>query len=297
VGGGLAAFGTLALTGTQFLHNIAQGNGGGLAHLSNSGRLVNALFAGNSAAGAGAALYLSSPLGATILHATIAGATAGGGASAIAVMTGTVGITNSIIASYTVGISVTDGTARESHNLFFGNGNNFLGTVAVGGGSQTAAPRFVGPEVDDYHLRRGSPARGLGVDAGITRDIDGDVRPQGGAFDAGYDQFVNAPPVAAGDAYTVSAGIPLVVAAAPGVLANDTDANSDALTSLLASAPATGILNLSSNGGFTYTPAAGFTGVVTFSYRAFDSEAVSDQATVTLTVAAAKLYLPIVRRQ
>ena len=86
------------------------------------------------------------------------------------------------------------------------------------------------------------------------------------------------------------------MAAGPGVLANDTDANSDALTSLLASAPGAGILNLSSNGGFTYTPAAGFTGVVTFNYRAFDSEAVSNQATVTLTVAAAKLYLPLVKR-
>ena len=58
-------------------------------------------------------------------------------------VSGTAGITNSIIASFTTGISVTGGSARESHNLFSGNANNLLGVV-VGGGSLTAPPRIRG---------------------------------------------------------------------------------------------------------------------------------------------------------
>ena len=187
-GGGLFSGYALAVTDTQFLRNTAQGSGGGLAHTTNSGQLVNALFAGNAAGGAGGALYLSSPLNETILHATIAGAAPGSSGSAIAILSGTVGITNSIIASYTVGISLTAGTARESHSLFFGDGNNTLGPVTHGGGGLTANPRFVRPEVDDYHLRLGSPAIDAGENAGIAFDIDGDPRPLENGFDIGYDE-------------------------------------------------------------------------------------------------------------
>src|SRR5207248_10096770 len=64
-------------------------------------------------------------------------------------------------------------------------------------------------------------------------------------------------PVAANDSYAVSKNNALTVAA-PGVLANDTDANGDALTAVLVSGPAHGSVALNANGSFTYTPAAGY---------------------------------------
>src|SRR5207247_4119985 len=74
---------------------------------------------------------------------------------------------------------------------------------------------------------------------------------------------VNDPPVAANESYTTAEEARLTVAA-PGVLANDTDVDGDALTAALASGPAHGTLTLNSNGSFTYTPAAAYNGPDTF---------------------------------
>jgi VCBS repeat-containing protein len=90
-------------------------------------------------------------------------------------------------------------------------------------------------------------------------------------------------PVAASDSYAVSKNNPLTVSA-PGVLANDTDANGDALTAILVSGPAHGTLTLSANGSLTYTPASGYTGGDSFTYKANDGQLDSNVATVALTV-------------
>jgi hypothetical protein len=86
------------------------------------------------------------------------------------------------------------------------------------------------------------------------------------------------PPVAVQDSYRTRAGTPLVVGAA-GVLANDSDADGD--RSLRAvqvpthptygTWPQHGTVTLQENGGFTYTPAAGFSGQDGFFYRVVDS--------------------------
>jgi hypothetical protein len=71
----------------------------------------------------------------------------------------------------------------------------------------------------------------------------------------------------------------------PGVLANDSDADGDALTAVLVSEPENGTLALSPNGSFVYHPADGFTGEDHFIYQAVDtSSAASNQTTVTITV-------------
>ncbi len=295
VGGGLAAANSLALTATQFISNSAAGSGGGLVHTFGNGRLVNALFASNDAPDGGAALYLTSPGDVQLLHTTILGGPFGG--TGVTVSTGTVGITNSIIATYTVGISVTTGSARESHNLFFGNGSNALG-VAAGGGSLTAAPQFVAPQHGDYHLRRGSPARNLGLGAGVTTDADGDARPPTGGVDAGLDEYIEATPLAGGDAYTLSAGLTLNVSAPLGVLVNDSDPNADTLTALLVSQPAAGTLSLAPDGGFVYTRPSGYSGMVAFTYRAYDGVSSSSPVSVILTLLEIdnSIYLPLIRR-
>ena len=56
------------------------------------------------------------------------------------------------------------------------------------------------------------------------------------------------------------------------MLANDTDVDGDALTVVLRRAGARH-LTLNANGAFTYTPAAGFTGTDSFTYRACDGSA------------------------
>ncbi|MBL8344626.1 MAG: tandem-95 repeat protein [Rubrivivax sp.] len=102
----------------------------------------------------------------------------------------------------------------------------------------------------------------------------------------------NSAPVALNDVYTVAQGGTLSVAA-PGVLANDTDANGDNLFAWRVSSPATGTISFASNGGFTYRPPAGFTGTVTFGYRAYDTRfAFSPRATVTINVVGAANQAP-----
>jgi hypothetical protein len=96
----------------------------------------------------------------------------------------------------------------------------------------------------------------------------------------------NAAPVAVNDSYTTPEGTPLTVAA-PGVLANDSDADGNPLSAALVSNVTHGTLSLNANGGFSYTPTAGYSGADSFTYRASDGSLNSNTATVSLSVAAA----------
>ena len=89
--------------------------------------------------------------------------------------------------------------------------------------------------------------------------------------------------MAANDSYSVNENTVLSVAA-KGVLANDTDADGDTLTAVLASGSAHGALTLNADGSFSYTPATGYSGTDRFTYRAFDGTAYSNIATVNLTI-------------
>ena len=93
----------------------------------------------------------------------------------------------------------------------------------------------------------------------------------------------NAAPTAANDNYPARRDETLAVAA-PGVLANDSDSNSDPLTVRLDRNVAHGTLTLQSNGSFSYAPAAGFTGTDDFTYAASDGKTESAVATVTIAV-------------
>jgi VCBS repeat-containing protein len=92
-------------------------------------------------------------------------------------------------------------------------------------------------------------------------------------------------PVAGADLYSVDEDGTLGVPAA-GVLANDTDADGDALSATQESGPANGSLEFSADGSFTYRPNANFFGTDTFAYRAGDGTAASEVTTVTIQVTA-----------
>ncbi len=94
----------------------------------------------------------------------------------------------------------------------------------------------------------------------------------------------NEAPVAVDDAYTTDEDTPLVVAAVPGVLGNDSDFESDPLTAVVDTAPASGTLTLDPDGSFTYTPNPDFNGTDSFTYHANDGSSDSNVATVALTI-------------
>jgi subtilisin-like proprotein convertase family protein len=96
-------------------------------------------------------------------------------------------------------------------------------------------------------------------------------------------------PLAVDDAYTVAAGTRL---SGSSVLANDSDPNDDTLSAVPATGPQHGTLALAPNGTFAYTPADGFTGRDTFTYRAADATESSSPATVTITVTSASRPAP-----
>ncbi len=96
----------------------------------------------------------------------------------------------------------------------------------------------------------------------------------------------NRAPAAANDAYSVSQGSTLSVAA-PGILFNDVDPDGDPITASLLTSTANGALTFGANGGFTYKPTDAFSGADTFTYQARDASLASAAATVTITVNAA----------
>ena len=93
------------------------------------------------------------------------------------------------------------------------------------------------------------------------------------------------PPVGVADSYTTNFETQLVVDTTFGVLSNDTDPDvGDVLSAVLDTDVSNGTLTLGSDGGFTYTPDAGFSGTDSFDYVASDNTEDSAVVTVTLTV-------------
>ncbi|WKZ32673.1 MAG: Ig-like domain-containing protein [Thermodesulfobacteriota bacterium] len=91
---------------------------------------------------------------------------------------------------------------------------------------------------------------------------------------------VNDSPLAADDSAFTFRGMPVVI----NVLANDSDIDGDALTVASIAAPQNGTAGINPDQTVTYTPAEGFVGIDSFTYRAYDGAVESNSATVTITV-------------
>ena len=144
-------------------------------------------------------------------------------------------------------------------------------------------------------------AVGLGAQSDNTRRFTGlldDARIYGSALSASQVAALanvgggNTAPVAGADSYSTPQDTQLVQTA-PGVLSNDTDANSDPLTAVLNVNVIHGTLALNANGGFTYTPTTGYSGPDNFTYHANDGTANSNIVTVSLTVTASAATQPL----
>jgi hypothetical protein len=95
----------------------------------------------------------------------------------------------------------------------------------------------------------------------------------------------NTPPVAKADTFQAIGNVTIPVAA-PGVLVNDTDAETPGGLSVVAGTVATtngGTATLAADGSFTFLSAAGFTGTDSFSYTVTDGS-LTATGTVTMTV-------------
>jgi VCBS repeat-containing protein len=105
------------------------------------------------------------------------------------------------------------------------------------------------------------------------------VGQSGGAAPPAY----NTPPVATGDSYATALGTKLI-AGAGSLLANDTDADGNALSAILVSQPMYGKLKLNADGSFVYAPSKHFSGLDSFSYKVSDGWSLSNAAIVTIQV-------------
>ncbi|MCI0462753.1 MAG: tandem-95 repeat protein, partial [Gemmataceae bacterium] len=149
-----------------------------------------------------------------------------------------------------------------------------------------AVTTFTQADIDNSRLvyvHNGSETTG---DSFTFRVLDGAGGGTGpGTFAIGV-ASVNDVPIASGESYSTNEDTPLIMAA-PGLLANDTDADLDSLTAILVTGPSQGTLVLNSDGSFTYTPNLNFSGTDAFAYRAHDGTSDSNIVTVTLAVAPA----------
>ncbi|MBK1657628.1 Ig-like domain-containing protein [Paracraurococcus ruber] len=139
--------------------------------------------------------------------------------------------------------------------------NGATNLVTNGKLTYTPDPGFVGQDSFGYIISDGVLRSGL---ISITIDV------------------TNAPPVAVADSFTVQEGRTLTVAA-PGLLANDSDPDGDALLVTSFFQPTNGTMRVVTDGTLTYTPNPGFVGTDSFVYRVSDGIA-TDIAMVTITV-------------
>lgn len=150
---------------------------------------------------------------------------------------------------------------------------NLLLNTADGSFSYTPPPDFSGGASFSYRVNDGTTNSNIAT-------VNINVAP------------VNDNPVAINDIYDTNQNTALNIAA-PGVLANDSDVDGDALQSLVQTLPSNGSLILATDGSFTYTPNAGFNGVDSFSYAADDGNGGMSIATVDINVNLAPNVAPV----
>jgi hypothetical protein len=124
-----------------------------------------------------------------VLHTTFGNQSTQVFTRALTVNSGVVTVANTIVASYTNGLSQFGGYLIEDYNLYFGTPITSVGSISHGVHSLVGLnPLFKDPLNGDYHIKGLSPAVNKGTNVSVRRDIDLDPRPLGGGFDIGADE-------------------------------------------------------------------------------------------------------------
>jgi hypothetical protein len=204
-GGGLLVWyeSAVALDGSTVTGNAANRGAGLLLGNRSVATLTNNIVADNEANNMGGGLSIRGSA-MNLLHNTIVGNRAGDGSAVYvtdyAGTSSTATLTNTILASHTVGIRVTAGsTATLESTLWHGNTTDWDGAGTIQRSNDySGSPSFEDPSAGDYHIGPASAAIDKGAETAVDTDIDGDPRPQNGGYDIGADEFA---PVSPGPLY------------------------------------------------------------------------------------------------
>jgi hypothetical protein len=177
--------------GNTFVHNTAHRRAGGVWLHESDLTLTNNVVAGNQGtSGSGVYVRSSSP---ALVHTTIARNSGGSGiqVSDVNASYSTVALTNTILVSHSVGISVTGGNTVTVNGVLWDALTPVTVSTAVTAtasvqNEHTGDPAFVG--AGSYHIDASSDAIDNGVSPGSLTDIDGE--PRLGAPDLGADEYV-----------------------------------------------------------------------------------------------------------
>jgi hypothetical protein len=190
-------------------------------------RVVNSVFARNTAS-SGAGLTLDSRGQTALLYLTLADEVPAQ-AVAIQVNNGSVGMTNTIISTFTTGLAATgSSTVVEDYNLFYGTSISMTGVPIMGTHDLDGLdPQFVDPDHDIYRLPLGSPAVNNAFNVGVYADLGGWPRPIGPGFDRGAFEVQAlslpiTPNVGATLVYTSNTGTTTTVTLPPGLVTTAT---------------------------------------------------------------------------
>lgn len=196
-GGGASFYNGFQVSKSIFQLNTAKD--GGAVYVFNQssyqGAVQNSLFAGNTSASAhGLDVYYDSPPPSALLslyHNTFVYGTATGGSAVYgaAGVNNVLTVKNSILSGYPIAFESTGSSFIEDANLFSGVTTPTSGPITSLGHSISGEAAFVDAAADNYHITAASDAVDLSPNVGVSDDMDGDLRPLGLGYDAGYDEI------------------------------------------------------------------------------------------------------------
>jgi hypothetical protein len=190
-GGGAWLQRGLTISATRFVSNTAVVGGGLYVSGDHLPRLIaNTLFAGNTTTQtSGVALHYTSATSLTVLHVTVASSSLVTGSAVYFAGSATIYLTNTLIASHTVGIERAAASVFEDYSMFAGVATPYSGGLTPGAHSFTGTAGFLNPDTSAFNLLAHSDAVDAGADAGLTLDLVGELRPIGLGFDIGAHEF------------------------------------------------------------------------------------------------------------
>jgi uncharacterized repeat protein (TIGR01451 family) len=297
------------LNGNVVFSNTTGGDGGGLFIDGCHASLVNNVVAGNRADRLGSGLYVAGDSLLHLLHTTIAGNRGGSTAGLHLTSGSTVALTNTILVSHTVAVSVAAGSTATLEATLWGseawaNGVDWVGrgVVATGTVNVWGDPGFADPAGGDFHIALGSAAVDAGVKVLVYADIDDHPRPIGMRPDLGADEFPMGlwvvksavpNPVRAGERLTYSIdisnnGLFTLTASLTDTLPDQVTPTGTLSWSLAPMPPGTGLEAL-----VVVTAENGFSGWVTNVVQVRAEEGVSGASVNRVTVLGRVVYLPV----